>query len=386
MENVALVGTPKIMSFSQNLHAAPLVQTNAAKPVMPTKPSTNVSFSQTLQAAPLVQAKATKPVMPAKPSTNVSANDVSLPVKFASAGLAACFADVISFPFDTAKVRLQVQGEAASAAGPQYRGLVGTMMSISRKEGPKALYNGLVPGLQRQLCFASVRIGLYDTVKQFYGRKLQAEGADTSVGVRLLAGGTTGAMAVTCAQPTDVVKTRMQAQVANAPTRYTGVFMAYKTIAMEEGVRGLWKGMFPNIARNSIVTCSELVTYDLIKDQILKRSLLSDSLPCHVTSAFGAGFCTTLVASPVDVVKTRFMNSAAGTYSGVINCAVQTFKKEGAKAFYKGFVPSFMRIAVWNITMFVCFEQLKKEFSSISAQKLPQLEWPLRHKHFTLAH
>jgi len=351
MENTTIIGTPAVLSYSQ-----------LTPPV------------------PVTQPRVMKPATPAKPATAVPTGDISLPVKFASAGLAACFADVISFPFDTAKVRLQVQGEAVSAAGPQYRGLIGTMMSISRREGPKALYNGLVPGLQRQLCFASVRIGLYDTVKQFYSRKLQAEGADTSVGIRLLAGGTTGAMAVTCAQPTDVVKTRMQAQVANAPTRYTGVFMAYKTIAVEEGVRGLWKGMFPNIARNSIVTCSELVTYDLIKDQILKRSLLSDSLPCHVTSAFGAGFCTTLVASPVDVVKTRYMNSAAGTYSGVIGCAVQTFKKEGAKAFYKGFVPSFMRIAVWNITMFVCFEQLKKEFSSMSASKLPQLEWPLRRK------
>lgn len=61
-----------------------------------------------------------------------------------------------------------------------------------------------------------------------------------------------------------------------------------------------------------------------------------DNLPCHFTAAFGAGFCTTIVASPVDVVKTRFMNSSAGQYSSALNCALTMLTKEGPTAFYKG--------------------------------------------------
>lgn len=59
--------------------------------------------------------------------------------------------------------------------------------------------------------------------------------------VRLLAGSTTGAMAVVCAQPTDVVKVRMQAQKAGT-RRYNGVIAAYRMIAQQEGMKGLWKG------------------------------------------------------------------------------------------------------------------------------------------------
>lgn len=62
----------------------------------------------------------------------------------------------------------------------------------------------------------------------------------------------------------------------------------------------------------------------------------SDNLPCHFTAAFGAGFCTTVVASPVDVVKTRFMNSATGQYNSACNCALTMLKNEGPTAFYKG--------------------------------------------------
>ncbi|XP_074466750.1 uncharacterized protein LOC141752608 [Sebastes fasciatus] len=286
----------------------------------------------------------------------------SAAVKFIGAGTAGCIADLLTFPLDTAKVRLQIQGEASAAAGKEsavkYRGVFGTITTMVRTEGPRSLYSGLVAGLQRQMSFASVRIGLYDSVKQFY-----TKGSDhVGIGSRLLAGCTTGAMAVALAQPTDVVKVRFQAQ-ARSPgqaRRYCGTIDAYKTIAKEEGIRGLWKGTGPNIARNAIVNCTELVTYDFIKDTLIKSTPLTDNLPCHFVSAFGAGLCTTVIASPVDVIKTRYMNAALGQYSSVLNCAAKMMTKEGPLAFYKGFMPSFLRLGSWNVVMFVTYEQLKR--------------------------
>ncbi|XP_029453046.1 mitochondrial brown fat uncoupling protein 1 [Rhinatrema bivittatum] len=291
-------------------------------------------------------------------------------VKLLGAGAAGCIADLFTFPLDTAKVRLQVQGEATASGAVKdikYKGVFGTITTIVQTEGPRSLYNGLVAGLHRQMSFASIRIGLYDTVKQFYtGGKENA-----GVGIRILAGCTTGALAVTIAQPTDVVKVRMQAQISlqGVKKRYHGALHAYKSIAREEGVRGLWKGTLPNVTRNAIVNCAELVTYDLIKEAILKYRLMTDNLPCHFVSAFGAGFCATVVASPVDVVKTRYMNSPPGQYKSAMHSAWTMLSKEGPLAFYKGFVPSFLRLGSWNIVMFVSFEQLKRAMM-MSWQKL----------------
>jgi len=256
-----------------------------------------------------------------------------------------------------------------SAEAPKYRGMVNTIYVISQEEGVRALYNGLVPGLQRQMAFASIRIGLYDAVKQSYIDLFRANGlvSENNIGLRILAGITTGAAAVTCAQPTDVVKVRMQAQ-SKGVKRYTGTINAYKTIGAHEGVRGLWKGTLPNITRNGIVNAAELVSYDLIKEAILRRRLLTDNMPCHFVSAFGAGFCTTVVASPVDVVKTRYMNSAKGVYRGAFHCATTMFKEGGVFTFYKGFMPSFIRLGSWNIVMFVTFEQLKRLFSRMNSE------------------
>ncbi|XP_039986345.1 mitochondrial uncoupling protein 2-like [Xiphias gladius] len=284
-------------------------------------------------------------------------------VKIFAAGTAGCVADLVTFPLDTAKVRLQIQGESRPAPegqGARYRGVFGTILTMVKTEGPRSLYGGLVAGLQRQMSFASVRIGLYDTVKQVYSTGSENAGIET----RLLAGCTTGAMAVAFAQPTDVVKVRFQAQVrlpeSGPVRRYSSTMDAYRTIARDEGVKGLWKGCLPNITRNAIVNCSELVTYDVIKELILKYHLMTDSTPCHFTAAFAAGLCTTLVASPVDVVKTRFMNSAPRQYSGASDCALTMLTKEGPSAFYKGFMPSFLRLGSWNIVMFVSYEQMKR--------------------------
>ncbi|XP_025940956.1 mitochondrial uncoupling protein 2-like [Apteryx rowi] len=290
-------------------------------------------------------------------------------VKFVGAGAAACVADLVTFPLDTAKVRLQIQGEAKAAGGApgaRYKGVFGTMATMVRTEGPGSLYSGLAAGLQRQLSFASVRIGLYDSVKQVYTKGSEHAG----LGSRLLAGCTTGALAVALAQPTDVVKVRFQAQArAEGSRRYQGTVDAYRTIAKEEGVRGLWKGTAPNIARNAIVNCAELVTYDLVKEALLESHLMTDNLPCHFAAAFGAGFCATLVASPVDVVKTRYMNAAPGQYGGAARCALATLRREGPAAFYKGFTPAFLRLGSWNVVMFVTYEQLKRALMAARASR-----------------
>jgi len=102
-----------------------------------------------------------------------------LAVQLLTAGSAACVADLITFPLDTAKVRLQVQGETLTnvdtlktvTGGKNYAGVFGTVRGIVANEGPKALYNGIVPGLQRQMAFSAIRIGAYESVKNFYRQK-----------------------------------------------------------------------------------------------------------------------------------------------------------------------------------------------------------------------
>jgi len=60
------------------------------------------------------------------------------------------------------------------------------------------------------------------------------------------------------------------------------------------------------------------------------------------------------------------MNSGPGVYNGALHCAMKMFKEGGVMAFYKGFVPNYMRLGSWNILTFVLFEQLKRGITHMS--------------------
>nr|BAI49702.1 uncoupling protein a [Symplocarpus renifolius] len=290
--------------------------------------------------------------------------EISFAGRFASSAFAACFAELCTIPLDTAKVRLQLQKKAVTGdvvALPKYRGMLGTVATIAREEGLSALWKGIVPGLHRQCLFGGLRIGLYEPVKSFYvGDNFVG---DIPLSKKILAGLTTGALAIIVANPTDLVKVRLQSEgklPPGVPRRYSGALNAYSTIVKKEGLGALWTGLGPNIARNAIINAAELASYDQVKQTILKLPGFSDNIFTHILAGLGAGFFAVCIGSPVDVMKSRMMGDSA--YKSTFDCFIKTLKNDGLLAFYKGFIPNFGRLGSWNVIMFLTLEQVKKFF------------------------
>ncbi|XP_047329916.1 mitochondrial uncoupling protein 1-like [Impatiens glandulifera] len=296
-------------------------------------------------------------------------SDISFAGTFASSAFAACTAELFTIPLDTAKVRLQLQkkaglGEAISL--PKYRGMLGTVATIAKEEGISSLWKGIVPGLHRQCLFGGLRIGLYEPVRNLYVGENHV--GDVPLSKKILAGLTTGALAITIANPTDLVKVRLQSEgklPPGVPRRYSGALNAYSTIARQEGVKALWTGLGPNVARNAIINAAELASYDQVKETILKIPGFTDNVVTHLLSGLGAGFVAVCIGSPVDVVKSRMMGDS--TYKNTLDCFMKTLKNEGPLAFYKGFLPNFGRLGSWNVIMFLTLEQAKKLVRKIEA-------------------
>lgn len=132
-----------------------------------------------------------------------SPSSLPLPIMMLTGGLAGSIAEIATIPLDTAKVRLQVQTQQA-----KYKGLLHCVKTMAAEEGVLSLFKGLNAGLQRQMVFASLRIGLYEPVKQLYVGKDHV--GPISIWTRILAALTTGAIGISIANPTDVVKIRFQ--------------------------------------------------------------------------------------------------------------------------------------------------------------------------------
>jgi len=234
------------------------------------------------------------------------------------------------------------------------------LKTIFAEEGVQSLWKGIFAGLQRQIIFAGLRIGLYPTVRD----SICGKDVTPNLSQRIVAALITGAFGISVASPTDVVKIRLQAEgkkPAGVPKRYNGSIDAYKKIVAEEGVTGLYSGLGPNIIRNSIMNAAELASYDQIKMSLLKRfpKTNPDAKTLHFTCALAAGFIAVVFASPIDVIKTRVMNSPE-VYGGTVSCFIKTLKHEGPMAFYGGFYANFWRVGTWNIAMFLTLEQCQK--------------------------
>lgn len=148
-------------------------------------------------------------------------------------------------PVDVVKTRLQMDGSGGSVK--LYNGSMDCAAKLAKSEGPGALFKGLPPALVRQSTYGSLRYGLYGPIKNSMGIKA---GEKVPLWKKILAGGSAGGIASAVANPTDLIKVRLQtdgmtkdAEGKYLPKRFNGMVHAFTTVVKEEGVLALWTGV-----------------------------------------------------------------------------------------------------------------------------------------------
>jgi solute carrier family 25 uncoupling protein 8/9 len=273
-------------------------------------------------------------------------------------------------PVDVVKTRLQMDGSGGSVK--QYSGSMDCATKLVKAEGPSALFKGLPPALVRQSTYGSLRYGLYGPIKNQMG--IPASGK-VPLWKKIVAGGSAGAIASAVANPTDLIKVRLQtdgmvkdAEGKYLPKRFNGMVHAFTSIVKEEGVLALWTGVGPTVGRATALAAAELATYDEVKGQLLKSGYFQQGLLLTATTALASGYVSTVASSPFDVVKSRVMGQPLnpdGTgklYSGMVDCFVKSSASEGPMSLYNGFWPNFGRVVPRVTIVFIVMEQLKKNF------------------------
>ena len=146
-------------------------------------------------------------------------------------------------------------------------------------------------------------------------------------------------------------------RMANKNPRYSGVADAFVKILRAEGMMGLWRGLLPNVQRAFLVNMGELACYDQAKRSIIGHGICDDNVCAHTLASMMSGLCATTLSCPADVVKTRMMNQAGEEYRGFLDCIAKTVRKEGLKALWKGFFPTWARLGPWQFVFWVTYEK-----------------------------
>nr|XP_047144479.1 mitochondrial uncoupling protein 4 [Hydra vulgaris] len=287
----------------------------------------------------------------------------SFALKYGLSCVAASVAESVTFPLDITKTRLQMQGEHASNIKYfAYRGMLKTGYGIVIEEGLMSLWRGLTPAILRHFVYTGCRMGCYEYLRDNIMKK-NVDGY-FPLWKSIIAGMSMGGLAQFLASPTDLVKVQMQMEgkrlLQGHKKRYKNTFHAFKVIANENGIKGLWKGWLPNVQRAALVNgcLGDLTTYDSVKHFLLRNTRLTDNWTTHGLSSICSGFVAAILSTPADVVKTRIMNNPEA-YNGSMDCLIKAIQHEGFISLYKGFLPTWYRMAPWSLTFWLTFEQIR---------------------------
>ena len=192
-------------------------------------------------------------------------------VHLACASTACCLADALCLPLDFLKVRMQLQNELLPPTEPRL-GVVAMALQISRSEGLGAFYAGWPAAMLRQATYGGLVFTMYTRVRDVINQwgNPHATSADAPLWTRVAAGVAAGGAASALANPTDVIKVRMQAdgrlrQLLGTAPRYEGTLHALRAIGAAEGLGSFWRGAMPNMARAAVVGGIGVSAYDHTK-------------------------------------------------------------------------------------------------------------------------
>lgn len=260
------------------------------------------------------------------------------------------------------KVRLQLLGAADGTKATKAKAITPLQAArlVVAEGGFISLYNGISAAWLRQASYATLRLGFFDRLFEFFKTRAQHQSREVSFAERAMASLSGGGLAAAIANPAEVGLIRMQSdgmKPAAQRANYTSVGDALYRIAKAEGIAALWQGSNPTIIRAMATNFGQLAFFSESKARLAKSTRLSERNRTFAASVV-AGFFAAFFSLPFDLLKTR-LQQGGGLYGGMLNCAVKVAKEEGLMRFYRGFGTYFARIAPHSIITLIIADNLK---------------------------
>lgn len=184
----------------------------------------------------------------------------------------------------------------------------------------------------------------------------------------LVAGGVAGGVSRTAVAPLERLKILLQVQNPHN-IKYNGTIQGLKYIWRTEGLRGLFKGNGTNCARIVPNSAVKFFSYEQASKGILllyQQQTGNEDAQLTPLLRLGAGACAGIIAMsatyPMDMVRGRLTvqtNKSPYQYTGMIHALRTVLREEGARALYKGWLPSVIGVVPYVGLNFAVYESLK---------------------------
>ncbi|KAK9717252.1 hypothetical protein K7432_006366 [Basidiobolus ranarum] len=271
---------------------------------------------------------------------------------------AGCVASIVTCPLDVVKTKLQNQGRYDKG---HYRGTFSTLSRIWKENGVRGWYRGLGPTIYGYLPTWAIYFTVYDYLKH----ELPGSIGNNNPLVFMLSAMGAGAVSSTATNPLWVIKTRFMTQSSTTSYHYKNTFHAFKTIWLEEGIHGFYKGLVPSLFGLLHVA----VQFPLY--EYLKVSLKPEDGDLPTSSILFASSTSKMAASiatyPHEVIRTRLQNQTTRPfrYGGIRHTISTIYREEGWVAFYKGMPTNLLRTVPASALTILTYEVIANSLGKI---------------------
>ncbi|KDQ52450.1 hypothetical protein JAAARDRAFT_484276 [Jaapia argillacea MUCL 33604] len=265
----------------------------------------------------------------------------------ATAGAIEAF---VTYPTEFVKTRSQFEGKRESP--------IAIIKDTLKTKGVKGLYSGCTALMAGNSLKAGVRFVSYD---HFKGMLADSQGK-VSTPRSLLAGLGAGMMeAIFAVTPSETIKTKLIDDAKRPNPQYRGLIHGSVQIVKQEGLKGIYRGLFPVMMRQGANSAVRFTTYVTLKQAIQTRMRTGQNMPTSVTFGIGAvaGLVTVYTTMPLDVIKTRMQSlTARQQYRNSFHCTYRIFTEEGILRFWTGTTPRLVRLMLSGGIVFTVYENI----------------------------
>ncbi|KAI5795556.1 mitochondrial carrier domain-containing protein [Geopyxis carbonaria] len=174
--------------------------------------------------------------------------------RFCAGGIGGVVSQFSIYPIDTLKFRMQCEMIGGGSRGNKL--IVETLKKTWMNGGIHSFYRGLPLALIGIFPYSAIDLGTFELVKQTYlkrrAEKMKCKPEDVLMPQWLILGigATSGSFGASIVYPINLLRTRLQAQgTTHHPQTYTGMVDVTVKTYRAEGIRGMFRGLTPNLMK-----------------------------------------------------------------------------------------------------------------------------------------
>ncbi|KAH7350562.1 tricarboxylate transport protein [Rhexocercosporidium sp. MPI-PUGE-AT-0058] len=310
-------------------------------------------------------------------------NKPPVALKLFAGGIAGVSETFVTYPAEFIKTHRQLPNHSSiPTAKTSSLTLIRNTYNAS---GLLGFYSGCSALATSNFLKSGIRFFAFETSRDYLDvlfKTKEQKNSNRSPWVNVLAGLSAGvAESLAVVTPGEALKTRLVQDAAAAAKdggrrQFAGKGVVGMTlhVVRTEGISALWRGALPVMSKQATNSAVRFTVFASMQERV-KRRWPEASGNMGTTLAMGAlsGVVTVYASMPFDNVKTR-MQSTGGEYTGMLDCAAKTLKRDGIWAFWRGTSPRLVRLTLSSGIAFTVYDKVVQGAKLFQRQPLKELQ------------